>query len=252
MNKKNKKIIATIECRMTSSRLPGKVILEAGGKPMIQILIERLKKVPQLKEIVLATTVNRDDDILVEKAQKAGIPYFRGSEEDVLKRVLHAAKSVKGDIIVEITGDCPLIDPEIVSQVIDTYLENDCDYASNLDPIRFPIGMDTQVFSTSLLELADKETESKEDREHVSWFIRRQPERFRKIHFPPPPSLRWPELEITLDEKKDYLLIKKIYEHFSRKNPDFTCSDIVAFLRANPELLKINSDVRRKNMSVAQ
>ena len=244
----NKKIIATVECRMTSSRLPGKVLMEAGGKPMLQILVERLKKVNQLNEIVLATTVNKTDDPIQKLAVELGIKFFRGSEEDVLSRVLGAARSVDSDIIVEITGDCPLVDPEITSQVIDMYLKNKCDYASNLDPECYPVGFDTQVFSTELLALADKEGQKPEDREHVSWFIRKQPERFNKLHLPAPPELYWPELGITLDEKDDYELIKNIYENLSPINPNFSCLDVVRYLRKNFELLSINDQVKRKQV----
>jgi len=233
---------------MTSSRLPGKVLMEACGKPLLEILVQRLSKVQQIDAIVLATTVNHTDDPIVALAERMGIHHFRGSEEDVLQRVLDAAKSVNGDIIVEITGDCPLLDPEITSQVIDLYLLNECDYASNVDPPSFPNGMDTQVFSTELLQLASKEGNTPEDREHVSWFIRRQPERFRKVHLPAPPELKYPNLGITLDEKEDYLLIKGLVEHFYPQNPYFSCADMVRYLRANPELLKINEKVVRKEL----
>lgn len=250
MNKtvSHKKIIATVECRMTSTRLPGKVLLKTCGKPLLQLLVERLSLVRQIEEIVLATTTNREDDPIVNLVQGIGISYFRGSEHDVLHRVLEAAQSVNGKIIVEITGDCPLIDPEITSQVIDMYLLNDCDYASNLDPVSYPIGMDTQVFSTDLLALADNEGTTEEDREHVSWFIRRQPERFKKLHLPAPPEMHWPELGLTLDEKLDYILISRIFEHFYPKNHKFSCLDIVRYLRDNPDLLLINKAVTRKEL----
>jgi spore coat polysaccharide biosynthesis protein SpsF len=211
-----------------------------------------LKKVEKIDEIVLATTVNSTDDPVEELAKSIGVKCFRGSEEDVLKRVLDAAKSVDASLIVEITGDCPLIDPGIVSQAIDLYLLNDCDYASNLDPGLFPVGMDVQVFSTELLELADKEGVSQEDREHVSLFIRRQTERFRKICLPAPTELKWPELEITLDEQEDFDLIKKIFEHFYPENPDFNCVDIVRFLKGNENLLNINKNVTRDNYDASK
>jgi len=242
----NKKIVATVECRMTSSRLPGKVLMEAGGKSMLQILVERLKKVVQIDEIVLATTVNNTDDPINELADALNISCFRGSEDDVLSRVLGAARAFGGDIIVEITGDCPLLDPEITSQVIDMYLKNDCDYASNLDPESYPIGFDTQVFSTELLAIAEKEGQTPEDREHVSWFVRKRPERFKKIHLPAPPELHWPELGVTLDEKNDYELIKNIYENLAPINPYFSCLDVVRYLRQNNELVAINDQVKRK------
>lgn len=252
MDKKGHKIVATVEGRMTSSRLPGKILMEACGKPMLQLLTERLKKVEKIDEIVLATTVNATDDPVEELAKSIGVKCFRGSEEDVLKRVLDAANSVDASLIVEITGDCPLIDPGIVSQAIDLYLLNDCDYVANLDPGLFPVGMDVQIFSTELLELANKEGISQEDREHVSWFIRRQPERFTKICLPAPTELKWPELEITLDEREDYELIKKIFEHFYPENSNFNCVDIVRFLRGNESLLNINRDVTRDNYDASK
>lgn len=243
---KKRKIVGTVECRMTSSRLPGKVLMEVCGKPMLELLVERLSRVDQIDEIVLATTVNGTDDPIVELAKRIGVKVFRGSENDVLSRVLGAAGSVDADIIVEITGDCPLLDPAITSQVIDMYLLNRCDYASNLDPVSYPIGMDTQVFSIELLALADREGKSQEDREHVSWFIRRQPERFCKLHLPAPPELHWPTLGLTLDEKFDYDLIRQIFEHFYPVKSKFNCDDILRYLRENPSLLKINEDVKRK------
>lgn len=247
-DKKNLKIVATIECRMTSSRLQGKVLMEACGKPLLELLVERLSRVKRIDAMVLATTTNKEDNPIVELAERLGVFSFRGSEYDVLNRVLGAARSVEGDIVVEITGDCPLLDPEITSQIIDFYLLNECDYASNLDPVSYPIGMDTQVFSTALLALADREGKSREDREHVSWFIRRQPERFRKLHLPAPPELHWPDLGLTLDEDPDYVLIRKLYEHFYPRNLYFSCSDIIRYLRSNPELLQINAAIKRKEV----
>jgi spore coat polysaccharide biosynthesis protein SpsF len=178
-------------------------------------------------------------------AQGLDVGYFRGSEEDVLSRVLHAAEKYKADIIVEITGDCPLADHRVVSSAIELYLNNKCDYASNIEPVTFPIGMDAQVFSADTLSLADKEGKSGEDREHVSWFIRRQPERFKHLNLTAPAELHWPDLGLTLDEYGDYLLLKNIVEHF---HPDiyFSCEQILEYLRTNPKLLEVNKDVKRK------
>lgn len=238
------RIVATVEARMTSSRLSGKVLMPAAGMPMLEILIRRLKKVVHLNEIIVATTVNPDDDPVVALAGRLGVGYFRGSEEDVLARVLGAARHYKADIIVEITGDCPLIDPVIVGQVIDLYLNGNCDYASNVGPVTFPIGMDAQVFSTRLLERSDREGKTAEDREHVSWYIRHHPQ-MRRVNLSAPKELNWPQLGLTLDEAKDYELLKNIAEHF---NPElfFSCGDILKYLRENPQLLKINQDVVRR------
>lgn len=163
-----KKIVLRSKARMTSTRLPGKVLMKVGKISFLEILLKRLQRVKKIDDIIIATTTNTFDDPIIELAKVLNIGYFRGLEEDVLSRVLSATKEYKTDIIVEITGDCPLIDPEIVSQVIDLYLINDCDYVCNIEPVTFPIGMDVQVFSTELLDIYDKEGKTPEDREHVS------------------------------------------------------------------------------------
>lgn len=248
MSQDRPRIVATVECRMTSSRLPGKVLMPACGKPFLEILVERLSRVRRLDAIVLATTANAADDPVAALGRRLGVGVFRGSEHDVLSRVLGAAGEAAADLVVEITADCPLLDPEITAQVIDLYLLNDCDYASNVDPVSFPVGMDAQVFSRELLALADREGTSPEDREHVSWFIRRQPERFRKLHLPAPPALRRPELGLTLDEADDYRLLAAVAEALYPANPAFSCADILALLDARPELAAINRHVARKEV----
>lgn len=243
-----KRIIATIECRMTSSRLPGKVMLSSCGRPMLAHLIERLQRVAQLDGIVLATTVNATDDCIVALAKELGVSCFRGSEEDVLQRVLLAAQQEEADLIVEITGDCPLLDPEVTSQTIDLYLNNPgCDYVANDLVLSYPLGMDVQVFSTELLALADREGLTAPDREHVSWYIVRHPERFRLLTLPAPPSLRWPDLRLTLDEEEDFRLIDAVLRELYPQKPDFSLVDIVELLRRNPALVAINAHVAQKN-----
>ncbi|MGH8548836.1 MAG: cytidylyltransferase domain-containing protein, partial [Methylococcales bacterium] len=146
------KIVATVEARMASSRLPGKVMLPAAGSPMLLHLIKRLKQVESLDDIVLATTANPADDVLIEFAKRECIFFFRGSENDVMERVVGAADSVHADLVVEITADCPIIDPLIVEQLIQMFLHNDCDYASNVIARSYPIGMDTQIFPLAVLK----------------------------------------------------------------------------------------------------
>jgi len=247
MKRSRGRIVVTIECRMTSSRLPGKVLMEAvEGKSMLEVMVERVRRITGLDAVVLATTVNAADDPIEELAGRLGIGCFRGSEEDVLARVLGAAERFNADIIVELTGDCPLIDPEIVTQVLNLYLGSDCDYASNCEPSTYPVGMDTQVFSRNLLRLADTKGKSREDREHVSWYFRKRPAEFRQLNLEAPAQLRRPEIEITLDEKEDYELIRTILGKLYRRHPFFTCADIVKLFEREPQLLKINAAVQRK------
>lgn len=240
------KIVATIEARMTSSRLPGKVLLDAAGKPMLQHLINRLRAVPSINSIVLATTINAADDVLVEFASRHDVLVYRGSELDVMGRVIGAARLAQADVVVEITGDCPIIDHDIVEQTIQMYLHNDAVYVSNGHIRSYPDGMDTQVFSLDALIQSSAITNTPLDREHVSLHIRNNPALFPKLTLIAPPSLHWPELGLTLDEEADYKLLKKIIEKLAPVNPLFSCLDVVRLLRKNPDWVAINQAVARK------
>jgi spore coat polysaccharide biosynthesis protein SpsF len=244
------KIVLTIEARMTSSRLPGKVLLPVDGKPILAHMVERLKLVPSVDEIVLATTVNKTDDVLIEFAKPHGISVFRGSEDDVMSRIVEAATSAKADIVVETTGDCPVIDPQVIEQIIQLFLNNACDYASNVEVRSYPIGMDTQVFRAETLRKSLSMTTHPLDREHVTRHIRMNPQMFRQLHLVSPPDSRWPELGLTLDEPKDYELLKSVIEYFTSRNRiDFTCAEILRMLETeHPEWVLINQDVRRKGL----
>jgi spore coat polysaccharide biosynthesis protein SpsF len=220
--------------------------MEVLEKPMLHYLVERLKQVSLLDDIVLATTINKSDDCLVKFADNEGIQSYRGSENNVLTRVIGAAESVKTDLVVEITGDCPIIDPAIIEQTIQVHINNDADYTSNAHIRSYPDGMDTQVFSLNVLKRSLKMTREALDREHVTLYIRNHPEIFTHTNLIAPPDLYWPKLGLTLDEASDFELLKKIIEHFNSKNPLFSCYDVVNFLKKNPELVLINESVVRK------
>jgi len=242
------KIVATIEARMTSSRLPGKVLLPALGRPMLAHLTARLKAAPSIDEIVLATTINATDDVLVEFARQDGIKVFRGSEEDVMSRVIGAAESAQADVVVEITGDCPIIDPDLVEQTIRVFLRNEkAVYCANSFFSSYPDGMDTQVLTLAALKKSFSMTDDPLDREHVSRHIVRNPQIFNHVYLIAPPSLHWPGLGLTLDEPADYDLILTLIENLGRDKPLFGCEDVIHFLRANPQMLTINDMVKRKN-----
>ena len=240
------KIVATIEARMTSSRLPGKVLLPALGQPLLHHLVARLKAVPSLDEIILATTVNATDDVLEAFAKKEGIGCFRGSENDVMGRVILAAESANADIVVQITGDCPIIDPQIVEQTIRLFKANNAAYASNSLIQSYPDGMDTQVFLLETLKRSAAMTSDPLDHEHVTLHICNHPELFSHVYLVAPPEMHWAGLGLTLDEPADYELIKRIIEHFGESNPLFSCLDTVRLLRANPDWVAINQSVQRK------
>lgn len=237
-------IAATIEARMTSSRLPGKVLLPAGGKPMLQILIERLQRVSELDAIVLATTTNAIDDALVKLAVRCGIQVFRGSEDDVLGRVCGALSCVNAEVAVEITGDCPFVDPDMVSACIREYLSNrgSSDYVANTTgpTLGAPHGLDVQVFRAGALQEIERETSTAEDREHVSMAFYRAENRDRwhprfLTFFSDEVSRRvW----LSLDYPEDYALLRKAYETISTADPLVAAGSLVDFCMSEPELTK--------------
>lgn len=239
------KIVATIEARMTSTRLPGKVLFMANGKPMLEHLVNRLKQVKSINEIVLATTINQADDCLVEFAQENGISFFRGSEDDVMSRVIEAGESAEADILVEITGDCPLIDPLLVEQAIQTYLHNNCDYVCPAKS--YPAGIGSvQVYPIEVLKHSASMTDDPLVHEHVTLHIRRSKELYRHLYFVAAPDQWFPELELVLDEQKDYEILKKVIEYFGKTNPYFSCREIVDLFKSKPDWIDINRDVKRK------
>ncbi len=244
---KNMKIVATIEARMTSTRLPGKVLKPVLRRPVLELLIERLQRVERIDEIVVATTINDTDQPIIDLCDRLNIRYFRGSEEDVLKRVLDAAKSVSADLIVEITGDCPFVDPDIVNQCLDIFMEGEYDFVSNTISRTFPVGLDVRIFPVHVLEEVNSLTDDPIDHEHVSIYIYEHPERYRLRNIEAEGELFWHDLGITLDTREDYELISKIFEELYPKNPYFSALDIVRLLREKPELIEINRHIRRKD-----
>lgn len=242
------KIVAIVETRMSSTRLPGKSMKRILGRPVLALLIERLKNVRLLDDIVVATTVKKEDDVIERLSKKLGVGCFRGSEKDVLKRVLKTAKRVQADLIIEVLGDCPLIDPQLVEKGIKIFLKGDYDYLNNALERSFPNGLDFQIYPVKVLEEVNRLTDDPLDREHVTLYIYSHPERYKIKILRASGELYWPKLAITLDTPQDFKLIKIIFENLYPKNPQFTAFDVVRFLRANPKLLKINKDVKRKTV----
>ena len=240
----NKKIGCIIEARMGSSRLPGKVLKKIENKTIIELLIERIKKVKQIEKIIIATSTNEKDNILEKYCIENKIEFFRGSEQDVMSRVLECAKSHEIETIVEITSDCPLIDPIIISQMLNCYNYNNVDYIGNSNIRSYPDGMDVQIFSYKTLKDSYKKSKTNLEKEHVTLHIRKSDE-YSKIDIIAPNKYFYPTLGLTLDEEKDFLLIKKIYEHFGHN--EFGLDEILGLLFENDNnLLELNNTVERK------
>lgn len=230
------KTVCTIEARMRSSRLPGKVLKPLVGQPMLARMIERLRRATTLDDIVIATTDHESCDPIESLAESLGVKCYRGSEDDVLKRVLDAATWAEADVIVETTGDCPMIDPAVIDQVVLAYRESPIDYCANVLERTFPGGMDTQVFARSVLQRVDALTQDASDREHVSLYIYKHPETFslRNVRGTFPPGAE--NVRLVVDTPADYLRATRIYEALYPKNPAFSVQDVLKFLQQNPDV----------------
>jgi spore coat polysaccharide biosynthesis protein SpsF len=237
--------VCTIEARMTSSRLPGKVLLEAAGKPLLEHMIERLRRVRGLDAIVIATTEEASSDPIAELAGRLGVGCFRGSEDDVLARVLGAAEAHGAEVIVEATGDCPLIDPRVVERVLDRFLAGGVEYCSNTLERTYPRGMDVQAFPTAVLAEVAGLTDDPADREHVSLYIYEHPERYRlrSVVSDRPEAA---DVRLTVDTPEDYALIREIFDVLYPRDPEFGLEAILALLDERPELAALNRHVGQK------
>jgi len=200
-------ILAIVQARMKSTRLPGKVLKMVNGKPLIEILLYRLSQSKKIDKIVIATSENKENDILTEIVEKLGFDVFRGSEENVLDRYYQAARRYSPEAVVRITGDCPIIDPQLVDEVIGLYQKNNVDYVSNTEPPTYPDGLDTEVFSFTALETAYNKAEKYFEREHVTPFIRtnRQFKRANYVNETDFSGERW-----TVDDPEDFEVINNI------------------------------------------
>lgn len=234
-------VIAIVQARMGSTRLPGKVLADVAGRPMLARVIERLSRATRVDKVVVATTTSPADEPIVRWCRDQGVAVFRGSEQDVLERYLGAAREHGATVVVRITADCPLIDPACVDQVIERYQAGGFDYVSNVDPPTFPDGLDTEVFSRAALEEAGQRAQLRSEREHVTPYIRGHPERFRHgsvTNAVDLSSLRW-----TIDEPRDLELIRRIYSALGER--PFRMADVVQLLQKQPALAHINAGIER-------
>ncbi len=238
---KKPRVVASVEARMGSSRLPGKVLSDIAGRPALIRLLDRLRLAKSLDAIIVATTKHPADDSLARAVANAGIPCFRGSEDDVLNRVVEAHHKMGTEIIVEVTGDCPLIDPVVIDLGVNTFLANDVDVVANVVRPSYPMGVDVQVFRFAALAEVEATISDAAVREHVSLYFYDHPERFRILHLEAPEHYRAPELRLQLDYPEDQQLIREIYRRLEPKyGLTFGTPEILALLAAEPALAEIN------------
>ena len=233
----------TIEARMSSTRLPGKSLRMLNGKPMLAQMIARLKRVRLADQIIIATTTNQADDPIAELAKSEGVSCYRGSEDDVLDRVLRAAQTYNVDLIVETCGDCPVIDPLLLDYEISTFLNHNVDYVGCHMKKTYPIGIDAKIFTTKTLEEVDRKTQEPADRENVSLYIYEHPEEYHLLNIEATGRFYQPDLRLVVDHLEDLQLMEKIFQEMEKLEYEFDYSDIIELFELNPDLKKINSGV---------
>jgi len=237
------KVTAIIQARMTSTRLPGKVMKEVLGRPLLSYLIERVRCCKGIKNIILATTLNSEDDSIAMFGSDIGVNVFRGSETNVLERFYKAATMFNAKHIMRVTADCPLIDPDILCVLIEYYFDETFDYVSNCAYPTLPDGLDAEIFTFEALDHAYKHALLPSELEHVTPFIRSHPEIFKTgnwAYHEDLSRLRW-----TVDEPEDFELVKQVIEALYPINRNFRMNDILKLLHQRPELAQINTHIKR-------
>lgn len=237
------KVVAIVQARVGSTRLPKKVLKRIVGKQMLWHVINRVKAAKLVDEIVLATTLRNEDKPLLELARESCVKGYAGSEEDVLDRYFQAATKYEASVVVRITADCPLTDPKIVDMVISHFLKGGFDYVSNTVRPTYPDGLDVEVFSYDVLKKAREEARMASEREHVTAYIRKHPEAFKignvecERDFS---HMRW-----CVDTDRDLEFVREIYKRLYKEGKVFYMNDVLKLLKKHPELMKINKGIAR-------
>jgi spore coat polysaccharide biosynthesis protein SpsF len=232
-----RRVVAIIQARMGSTRLPGKILEKVGDKPLLEILVNRLKKSQYIDDIVIATTNNNNDDVVEKFAQDLNINYYRGSEEDLLGRYVESAKKFNADVVVRITGDNPLTDIDIIDTLIDAHIKNKIDYTYCLDT---PLGVTAEIINSNILKEISLKADKEPEREHVTPYIRSHPEKYKILKYNS--NLKHQYIRLTVDTNEDLKLIKVIYKNLGDLE-NLKINDVINFLKNNPEISKINSNI---------
>ncbi len=242
------KVVAVVQARTASTRLPGKVLADIAGEPMLVRVIDRARMAKTMDELVVATTDDDQDDPIAQLCEDRGYPVYRGSRIDVLDRVYRAARARHADVVVRLTGDCPLIDAGLIDYTVTAYFEADppIDFAANRLPYdkTYPVGTDTEVCSFHALERAWREADQPHEREHVMPYLYEEPGRFETLLVRGDQdysNFRW-----TVDTSEDLELVRRVYAHFEGRQ-DFTWIEVLELFDREPELVGINSGVEHKS-----
>ncbi|MCX8175488.1 MAG: glycosyltransferase family protein [Candidatus Micrarchaeota archaeon] len=234
------KIVVIIQARMGSTRLPKKSLMRISGKPMIWHVVNRVKRAKRVSSVLVATTTNKEDQPLVSFLRKNKIAVYRGNPDDVLERYYYAAKEVSADVVIRITGDCPLVDPKLIDKAIRIFESGDYDYVGNTNQ-PWMDGFEVEVFSFSALQKAYLSAKLKSEREHVTPYIKKK-KTFKKFFIKNDPRLS--SVHCSVDRKEDLLFVRRIIRELAKKNmkEDFTYLDVIKVLNEHPKILEINKN----------
>ena len=242
------KTVAVIQARMGSTRLPHKVLMDLGGETVLARVIRRLSRSRMVSELIVATSDSPGDDAIVRECERLGVSCFRGSEHDVLDRYYQAARAAVAESVARITSDCPLIDAELVDDTVRAFVEQQADYASNVFPRTYPLGLDAEVFTVAALDRAWRQSHEPHQREHVTPYFYEHPETF-KLAFTRNESdysaYRW-----TLDTAEDLELLRNIYSRFGNQD-NFGWREAVMLMEREPKLAELNAHVMQKSLNAS-
>lgn len=236
-------VVAIVQARMGSTRLPGKVLHDIGGRTMLARVVRRTQRAASLDQLIVATSGRAADEAIVAECRELDVPVFRGDEDDVLDRYYQASKAFGAETVVRITSDCPLSDPGVIDQVVNAFLNAEADYASNTLQRTYPRGLDVEVMAVSALKCAWQEASEPFQRVHVTPYLYQNPDRFRLLSIAnerDSSEHRW-----TVDTREDLAFVREIYGRFGNED-DFSWADVLDLLIREPALVELNRAVQQK------
>jgi spore coat polysaccharide biosynthesis protein SpsF len=242
---RNMKVVAIIQARMGSSRLPGKVLKDLGGKSVLTRVVTRVRQAERLDNVLVATSDQPGDDVIADECARLSVPCFRGNEADVLDRYYQAAVKVGADAIVRVTADCPLIDPELIDSTVEAFLDRKADYATNALVVTYPPGLDVEAVTFAALDCAWRSAKEAYQRTHVTPYFYENPGQFKIVSLTADgdySKYRW-----TLDTPEDLELIRSVYRQLGQ-HANFRWRDVLRLMEDQPELAEVNSHVRQKSL----
>lgn len=239
-------VVVITQARMESTRLPGKVLMDLAGAPLLKRVVDRLRRAGRVDRVVVAMPDTAANDVLDEACRAMEVDTYRGDLEDVLARYAGAARAYGADVVVRVTSDCPFCDPELIDEVVESLLADDViDYASNNLRRTYPLGFDAEALRVQALFRAEDEATLPHEREHVTPYLYQHPALFRLANLEAPPELHRPDYRLTVDESDDLALARAVFE---RLGPDFSAREVVALLDSDEGLRAMNAHVANKNV----